>query len=67
LTLQDKGELDMNDWVTMAILVAQNDFNGAPSKDIIAVLKKHPKAYENAKKYAKMALENIEKLNTLFR
>jgi len=40
---------------------------GVTSKDIIAVLKKHPKAYENAKKHAKTLFENIEKLNALFK
>ena len=67
LALHDKGELDMKDLVMMITLVAQNDFYGVSAKDIIAVLKKYPKTYENAKKYAKTAHENMEKLNTLFK
>jgi hypothetical protein len=67
LNLEEKGEIGMKDWVTMVTLVAQNDFNGKPTEDIINILKKNPESYDNAKKYAKTAFENIKKLNALFK
>jgi hypothetical protein len=36
-------------------------------EDIISVLKKHPTAYKNTKKYTKTALEKIKKLDSLFK
>jgi hypothetical protein len=67
LTLQDRGKFDMENIMMMVSIVAKNDFNGKPTEDIIAILKKNPESYENAKKYAKTAFENIKKLNTLFK
>lgn len=66
-TLQDGGKFDMADIMMMASIVTKNDFNGKPTEDIITILKKNPESYENAKKYAKTAFENIKKLNTLFK
>jgi len=51
----------------MVTLVAQNDFNGKPTEDIINILKKNPESYDNAKKYAKTAFKSIKKLNALFK
>jgi hypothetical protein len=67
LALQDKGELDMKDLMMMLTLVIQNDFNGVQSEDIIAGLKKHPIAYENAKKEAERFFESFKKLNSMFK
>ena len=67
LTLQEKGELDMKDLMTILTLVVQNDFHGMPYEDIVAVLKKYTIAYENAKKEAERFLESFKKLNTLFK
>lgn len=67
LTLQDKGKWDKKDLTMMMSLVVQNDFNGVQAEDIVTILKKNPKAYENAKEHANMALKNIKKLNSLFK
>jgi len=67
LTLLEKGKLERNDLMMLVIAEMQNDLDGVEPEDIISVLKKHPTAYENTKKYAKTALEKMKKLDSLFR
>jgi hypothetical protein len=72
LTILKKGKLDEDD-LTMIVTAelnspeAQSDFGGRRPEDILAILKKHPVAYENTKKYARRAREKIEKLDSLFK
>jgi hypothetical protein len=67
LTLLEKGKLERNDLMKLVIAEMQNDLDGVETEDIISVLKTHPTAYENTKKYAKTALEKMKKLNSLFK
>jgi len=67
LTLLEKGKLDANDLMMLVIAEMQNDLDGVEPEDIISVLKKHPTAYENTKKYTKTALEKMKKLDSLFK
>jgi hypothetical protein len=72
LTILKKGKLDEDD-LTMIVIAelnspeAQSDFGGRRPEDILALLKKHPVAYENTKKYAKRAREKMDKLDSLFK
>jgi hypothetical protein len=72
LTILKKGKLDEDD-LTMIVTAelnspeAQSDFGGRRPEDILALLKKHPVAYENTKKYAKRAREKMDKLDSLFK
>jgi hypothetical protein len=71
LTILKKGRLDEDD-LTMSVTAelnspeAQSDFWGRRPEDILAILKKHPVAYENTKKYAGRAREKMDKLDSLF-
>ena len=67
LTLLEKGKLERNDLMMLVIAEMQNDLDGVEPEDIISVLKKHPTAYENTKKYAKTALEKMKKLDSMFK
>jgi hypothetical protein len=72
LTILKKGKLDEDD-LTMIVTAelnspeAQSDFGGRRPEDILAILKKHPVAYENTKKYARRAREKMDKLDSLFK
>jgi hypothetical protein len=72
LSILKKGKLDEDD-LTMIVTAelnspeAQSDFGGRRPEDILAILKKHPIAYENTKKYAKRAREKMNKLDSLFK
>lgn len=67
LTLLKKGKLEEKDLMLIVTAEMQNDFDGVEPEDIISVLKKHPTAYENTKKYTKTALEKMKKLDSLFK
>ena len=67
LTLLEKGKLERDDLMMLVIAEMQNDLSGVEPDDIISVLKKHPTAYENTKKYTKTALEKMKKLDSLFK
>jgi hypothetical protein len=66
-TLLKKGKLEEKDFMMIVTAEMQSDFDGKQPEDIIAVLKKHPVAYENTKQYARKALEKISKLDSLFK
>jgi hypothetical protein len=66
LTLLKKGKLEEKDLMMIVTAEMQSDFDGKRPEDIIAVLKKHPAAYENTKEYARKAREKIDKLDSLF-
>ena len=72
LTILKKGKLEEDD-LTMIVTAelnspeAQSDFGGRRPEDILAILKKHPIAYENTKQYARRAREKIDKLYELFK
>ena len=66
LILLKKGKLEEKDLMMIVTAEMQRDVEGEP-EDIISVLKKHPVAYENTKKYAKIALEKMKKLESLFK
>ena len=72
LSILKKGKLDEDD-LTMIVTAelnspeAQSDFGGRRPEDILAILKKHPIAYENTKQYARRAREKIDKLDELFK
>jgi hypothetical protein len=71
-TILKKGKLEEND-LTMIVTAelqspeAQSNFGGRQPEDILAILKKHPAAYENTKQYARRAREKIDKLDSLFK
>ena len=67
LALLKKGKLEEEDLMMIVTTEMQRDFDGVQPEDVINVLKKHPVAYENTKKYTRKAREKIEKLNSLFK